>query len=70
MVTHSDILGAYNAWNLAITEAIHWPKYPSTESIENIAKAYGKRITTEEALEEVSEWFDWDKITEYLRNKK
>lgn len=66
--------GAFTAWRLAIDSAIHdvsrSGQWPLERSIETMAKAYGKAITTPESLERVGEWFNWDEIGTYVQELK
>lgn len=66
--------GAFTAWMLAINSALldvsRSGQWPLERSIETMAKAYGKAITTPESLERVGEWFNWDELTNYLRELK
>jgi hypothetical protein len=65
-----EILGALTAWRLAIESKLKCIQpYPNDESIEDLAKSYGFHITSPHTLNYVSEWFDWDKITTYLKDK-
>ena len=58
-----NIEAAFSAWQLAIKEKLG---HPSARSFLELAKQYGASITDESCLDEVSEWFDWDKIGEYM----
>ena len=60
-----NIEAAFSAWQLAIQKKFGEP-HPSSRSFRDLAKQYGASITDESCLDEVSEWFDWDKIGEYM----
>jgi len=65
MAYRDNIEAAFSAWQLAIREKFGKP-HPSSQSFYDLAKQYGEATTSEACLAEVGEWFDWDKIGEYM----
>ena len=58
--------GAFEAWSLAIKSKLLLNN--QEESIEDLAKQFGKRITDEDHLVRVEQWFDWDNIRKDLKS--
>ena len=62
-----NIKGAFTAWEIAISY-FFGESYPAGESIPDLASQFGRDITDKESLKVVSQWFNWDKITSYLKS--
>ncbi len=64
-MTKKQFHAALTSWYLSISSKI--TNENSSESFEDLARQYGKIITTQENLEEVSECFNWEKIQELIK---
>jgi len=65
---NDKIKSAFIAYRLAIETSIGL-SWPGKESIDDLAKSFGRDITDEESLEFVHNWFDWDNICRFLERK-
>jgi len=54
---------------MAVREFLDGREFPSDESIDEVASQYGRSITDADSLEEVAEWFNWEKITGHLESR-
>ena len=61
--------GAWCAYVMAVREFLDGREFPSDESIDEVASQYGRSITDADSLEEVAEWFNWEKITGHLESR-
>lgn len=59
------IRASFTSWTLAIEEKLNGTS-PSIQSIDEMARMYGLGIEADEHFEEVSQWFNWDRICEHI----